>query len=378
MAGDARESTVGRSGAVGFSVLVPVWHPDPTHLHSCIDSVLAQTYGGWELILVADGPQPDDVLNVLTRASAADPRITVLELAENGGISAASQAALEVASGDFIALLDHDDEYSVHALGAFAAELAIADDAGVAVDMAYSDEDKLEYQSGSRKMPFYKPGFSMERLRSQMYLGHLLVVRRTVAIEVGGFRSDFDGAQDHDLALRVAERARSILHIPRILYHWRESPHSTAMDVESKQWAWEAGRRAVADHLKRTQFPAEAVASSVAPGVVDLVPRQAEQPPVSIIIPTGGARRVISGVDTLLVEQAVASLVVRSSYRNFEIVVVLDAKSGPELARRISDAAGDVPLRLLKDHRPFNFAEACNIGAVRSAGEVLVFLNDDH
>ncbi|MDH3293639.1 MAG: glycosyltransferase [Acidimicrobiia bacterium] len=356
-----------------FSVILPVWHPEPDHLRQCIESVVGQTYDGWQLLIVADGPQPPAVTRVLADFEP-DPRVRVIRLDHNVGIGGASQAALEAAGEEFIALLDHDDVLSPHALGAFAAELALA----APVDLAYSDEDKLEHGTGERKMPFYKPGFSMERLRCQMYLGHLLVMRRTLALEVGGFRGDYDGAQDHDLALRVAEQARSVVHIPRILYHWRESPASTALDTDSKEWAWEAGRMAVADHLRRTGFPAEAVASPVARGVVDLEPRLVEHPLVSIIIPTGGTSRIINGAMTLLVERAVSSLVERSSYPNVEIVVVLDASCDDALVRRIAAAARrSVPVVLLRDGRPFNFADACNIGAVRSNGEVLIFLNDD-
>ncbi len=355
-----------------FSVIVPVWRPDPVHLRECIDSVHNQTYHGWELILVADGPQPaevDDLLDTVGRHRTT----TVVRLPDNRGISAASQAGLEVAVNEFIALVDHDDVLSVHALGAFAHELTAAE----TVDLAYSDEDKLEHRTGKRKMPFYKPGFSMERLRCQMYLGHLLVVRRELAVSVGGFRSDYDGAQDHDLALRVAEEARTIVHVPRILYHWRESPDSTALDTESKAWAWDAGRRAVADHLRRTGFPARATASEVAPGVTELAPDLAHHPKVSIVIPTGGTRRLIGGRDTLLVERAVESLVKRSTYTDYELVVVLDASSDDRLADTITEAAGSVPLRLLRDRRSFNFSNACNIGAIRSDGDVLIFLNDD-
>ena len=355
-----------------FSVIVPVWHPTPEHLDECITSVFEQTYDGWELILVADGPQPDDVSAVLDRAGT-NPQTTVVELSENRGIGAASQIGLEAASHEFIALVDHDDVLSVHALGAFAAELDFASP----VDLAYSDEDKLEYPSGQRIMPFYKPGFSMERFRCQMYLGHLLVMRRVLALGVGGFRSAFDGAQDHDLALRVAERARTVVHIPRILYHWRESPSSTALDTDSKEWAWEAGRAAVADHLRRTGFPAEAVGSPIARGVVDLYPSLNSYPPVSVVIPTGGTERVINGLNETLVERAVSTLVERSTYPNYEIVVVLDAKSDDRLAEVVAKAAADIPIRVLRDSRPFNFADACNIGVIRSSGDVVIFLNDD-
>ncbi|MDH5519010.1 MAG: glycosyltransferase [Acidimicrobiia bacterium] len=378
---------------IRFSVLIPVWHPDPDHLERCIRSVVEQTYDGWELILVVNGPQPAAVESVLRHnADGSDGPVQLIRLPENRGISVASQAGLDLATGDFVALLDHDDVLSVHALGAFAAELERFDD----VDLAYSDEDKLAHDTDERKMPFYKPSFSMERLRCQMYLGHLLVLRRTVVDEVGGFRPEFDGAQDHDLALRVAERSRRVVHVPRLLYHWRESPGSTAMTTDAKDWAWDAGRRAVDEHLHRTGFPGSATPHPKAPGVTVIEPRLRQHPLVSIIVPTGGSRRSIHGIDTLLVETAVTSIVERSSYPNYELVIVTDSKADvslsariaagveraapagePMAARRPGGRSSRPPLRFVADDQAFNFARACNLGAVRAAGDVLLFLNDD-
>ncbi len=371
-----------------FSILVPVWQPDPTHLDECIRSVADQTYDGFELILVVNGPQPgavDDVLgNWAHRPLGGSAECSVMRLPSNRGISGATQAGLDIAGREFVALLDHDDLLSPHALGAFAAELGRFDD----VDLAYSDEDKIDLHTGERKMPFYKPGFSMERLRCQMYLGHLLVLRRSVLQEVGGFRSTYDGAQDHDVALRVAERARRIVHVPRLLYHWRESPGSTAMDTDAKNWAFDAGSRAVNDHLQRTGFPAVASPHPRAPGVSLLEPRLVDHPPVSIVIPTGGSRRLLHGVDTMLVERAAVSIVERTSYPEIELVLVTDSRSDPGLAGHVATAVSDAvadrgpdaprtSLVVVADDQPFNFARACNLGAVRSSGSVVVFLNDD-
>ncbi len=261
---------------------------------------------------------------------------------------------------------------ATEALGTLAWELGQYDD----VDLAFGDEDHLDAATGSRINPFFKPGFSPERLRQQMYLGHPLVIRRTAAIDVGGFRPGFDGSQDHDLALRVAERARRVIHVPKLLYHWRESPTSTALDASAKDWAYEAGVRAVASHLERTGFPATASRNPDWPGIIDLTPALDHHPPVSVIIPTGGTRRAVGGIDTVLVEQAVRSLAA-TRYPDVEIVVVLDAGADPELTPTLRLAAGATPLHLVDDHRPFNFAKACNLGAVRALGDVLVFLNDD-
>ena len=357
-----------------FSVLTPVWHPDPAHLEACVESVLAQTTAEWELCLVLDGPQPPDTESVVDRLAARDRRrIRVRRRAENGGIAAATDDALGMAAGHYAVLLDNDDTLAPEALGTVAWELDQYDD----VDLVFTDEDHLDFTTGERMNPFYKPGFSMERLRQQMYLGHLLVLRRSLVDEVGGFRPGFDGSQDHDLALRVAERARRVLHVPKLLYHWRESPTSTAMDAGAKDWAYEAGVRAVASHLERTGFPATASRNPDWPGIIDLTPALDDHPTASVVIPTGGARRAVGGVDVVLVEQAVRSLAQRSTYPTVEIVVVLDRDTEPGLVRTLTRAAGPVPLQAVRDDRPFNFAKACNLGAVRARGEVLVFLNDD-
>lgn len=357
-----------------FSILVPVWHPDPDHLMACIASVGAQTTDDWELCLCLDGPQPSETeVALVVGVDGADDRIRIHRRTENGGIAAATDDALAMARGRYIVLLDNDDTLAPEALGTMAWELAQYND----VDLAFSDEDHLDAGDGARINPFYKPGFSVERLRQQMYLGHLLVMRRTAAIEAGGFRPGYDGSQDHDLALRVAERARRVLHVPKLLYHWRESPTSTALDASAKDWAYEAGVRAVASHLERTGFPATASRNRDWPGIIDLTPDLADHPPVSVIIPTGGTRRTVGGIDTTLVEQAVRSLDRITDYPDVEIIVVLDANADPGLGPTLQLAAGQTRLHLVEDRRAFNFAKACNLGAVRARGDVLVFLNDD-
>lgn len=356
-----------------FSVIVPVFRPAPGHLGACIRSVVDQTYHGWELVLIADGPQPAAIKAIMVDVAASDPRIKVVHNDHALGIAAASQRGLEAARHEYVALLDHDDVLSIDALGAFAAELARFDD----VDLAYSDEDKIDVGSGERKHAFYKPAFSPERLRTQMYLGHLMVLRRELVLAVGGFRSGFDGAQDHDLALRVAERARRVVHLPRLLYHWRESESSTALDDQAKDWAFDAGVRAVADHLTRIGFPAVASRRPEDPGVIHLEPALTDEPLVSVIIPTGAASKLVHGMDTVLVEQALSSLIERSTYPRIEVVVVFDAETGSDAISAVETRCGPVRHRLIQDRRRFNFANACNLGAIRAGGEVLVFLNDD-
>ncbi len=352
-----------------FSVIMPVWHPDPTHLSAAIDSVVNQTTSEWELIAVCDGPQPPEVMDVL---ASDDPRIIVVERPEQGGIIAASAAALEVATGEFIALLDNDDLLSLDALGSCAWELTRWPD----VDVMYTDEDKLDLE-GNRRRAFFKPGWSPEQLRSTMYIGHLGMYRRELVLAVGGFRKGYDGSQDHDLALRVTEKARRIVHVPRICYHWRESEGSTALNPESKDWAYEAGVRAVQSHYDRCSIPAVARRHDLIPGLITLDPNPDHDfGLVSIIMPTSGGAKLINGQTLTLIDNAIQSVLDRSSYRNFEIITVLDAQGTDDVAARITAIDPD-KVKVLRDSRPFNFSAACNLGAINAKGETLLFLNDD-
>lgn len=352
-----------------FSIIMPVWHPKPPDLAAAVASVVEQTTSAWELIAVCDGPQP---VEVMAELASDDPRIVVIERPEQGGIIAASADALAMATGEFIALLDNDDELAPFALGACAWELTRWPD----VDVLYTDEDKLDPQ-GRRRRAYLKPGWSPERLRSNMYVGHLGIYRRELVERVGGFREGFDGSQDHDLALRVTEQARRIVHVPRICYHWRESDTSTALNPGSKDWAYDAGVRAVESHLERCGIPATARRHDLIPGVISLDPDPAHDfGLVSIVIPTSGGSKLIDGRTINLIDNVVRSIVERSTYRKFEIVAVLDAQGTDAAAARIQALAPDF-VRVVRDTRPFSFSGACNLGAMRAAGDTLLFLNDD-
>jgi hypothetical protein len=234
-----------------FSVLTPVHDPPIEVLEQTIGSVLSQSFEDWELCLVDDGSTDPRVWEVLGRSADADPRIRVLHRDLAGGISTATNAALEMASGEYVALLDHDDLLMRDALAQVDAALRERPD----TDMVYSDE--VLFEEGAPTHAFTKPHWSPDLLRSQMYTCHLGVYRRSLAEEVGGFRSEFDGSQDFDFALRVTERTDSILHIPRVLYRWRAHAGSAAGNAQAKPHAYPAARRAIAEHLKRTGVDAD-------------------------------------------------------------------------------------------------------------------------
>lgn len=352
-----------------FTVLTPVYHPSLDHFRETIASVVAQSVPDWELVLVFDGPHPPEYRALVE--GFADDRIRIVERAENGGISVASNDGLALARHDFIALLDHDDTLASFALYTLQATIDRWPDA----DVLYSDEDKIDAE-GRRRGPFCKPQFSPDWLRCHMYLNHLGVYRRSLVEEVGGFRPEFDGAQDHDLALRTTERARRIVHIPRVLYHWRQSVTSTAADPESKTWAYEAGVRVVSEAIERQGMQARAVRRPGFMGIVDLEPALREEPPVSVIVPTAGGSRFVIAERFRLVDRCLRSILDRSTYSDVEVIVVVDRDAPPGLEAELA-AIGLPRFQAVRNPRPFNFSEACNLGRDHASGEILVFLNDD-
>jgi O-antigen biosynthesis protein len=359
-----------------FSVITPVYETPSKILWQTIESVLSQTFEDWELCLVDDRSPSARVRELLDTCAAIDPRIRVEHRTENGGIVAASNTALEMANGEFIALLDHDDLLHIDAL----ALVNEAIEGSPEADYVYTDEDKMN-AAGRHGGPFLKPGWSPERMRTQMYTCHLSVLRRSVVEEVGGFDPGCEGAQDWDIVLKVTERARKVLHVPRVLYHWRGIAGSTADQGESggeaaKPWAFEAGTRAIQAHCERTGVQAQIVRDPDDAGVYHLEPRLREEPLVSIVIPTNGQRREIRYQEVSLVGHCVRSIVRESTYPNYEIVVVADESTPAEAIAELEEAAGD-RLRVVPFDRPFSFSEKINAGAVHSRGEHLLLLNDD-
>ena len=353
-----------------FSVLTPVYDPPVDALRAAIESVIAQTYADWELVLVDDCSTQPAVRSVLAEMAARDSRITVVTRETNGGICAASQDALDRAQGEFIALLDHDDELTADALHRVAAEL----DAQPDTDYLYTDEDKID-ADGVTFDPFHKPVWSPERLRSQMYTGHLSVIRTDLAREVGGFRLGFEGSQDHDLVLRVTERARRIVHLAKILYHWRVVPGSAAGDPNAKSYTWEAGRRAVQEHLERVGIAGSAQLGAL-PGTYRVEREFPKDKLVSIIIPTRGSAGLVWGQQRCFVVEAVRSALEHTNHPNVEVVVVADTETPTSVLDELESIAGN-SLVVVPYDEPFNFSRKCNVGYLAARGDIVLFLNDD-
>ncbi|GGM01492.1 glycosyltransferase family 2 protein [Nakamurella endophytica] len=368
----------GPAGAPLFSVLVPVYRTPPEYLHPMIDSVRAQQEPSWELVLVDDGSADPDLSAALQDAAAADGRIVVLGQPVNQGIVAATAAGLAAARGRFVALLDHDDLLAPAALRRVREHVEGLAAAGhPPVGVLYTDEDQL-HPDGEYRAAFRKPDWAPERLRGQMYLGHLSVYRRDLLTAIGGLRRGYDGSQDYDLALRATEEAAargwSVVHLPEVLYHWRIHPESVSHRSDNAP-VFDAARRALADHLERTGVDGT-VEQVHAVGVYRIRRRLDRWPRVSIVIPTRGSRGFTRGADRVMVLDAVRSVVTRSSYPDYELVVVADTATPPQVLADLRAVAGDRLVEVPYDG-PWSFSAKCNIGVQRSSGSLVLLLNDD-
>ena len=348
-----------------ISVVMPVYRTPPRILQLAVDSVVAQSYPNWELCIADDASGSAEIERLLRDYAQQDQRIRYRLLQGNGGIAAASNAALELAHGEFITLLDHDDELTQDALYHVADALNRRQD----LDLIYSDEDKID-EHGKRYDPFFKPDWSPDLLLSENYIAHLLVARRSLVMEAGAFRRGFDGSQDHDLILRLVEKSDRIEHIPKILYHWRASPTSTAALSTQKSYAAEAAQRAIEGHLERRGVTAKVVPGSNTNGRWRVRYALDAEPAVSIIIAAGGKTGILSS--------NLESLLGKTEYRNFEVVVIDNSKKNgiEKLVRGWPDPAR--PLRYIDwRDQPFNYSAINNAAARQCDSPLLLFLNDD-
>ncbi len=349
-----------------ISLLMPVYDTPLDWLREAIDSVLAQSYPHWELCIVDDASPRPGVALLVEEYAEADSRIGFRRRESNGHIVAASNDALEMAKGEFIGLLDHDDRLAPHALYHVAMELHRHEDVG----LIYTDEDKID-ADGVRFGHYFKPDFNPDLLRSHNMISHFGVYRRSLVAELGGFRDGFEGAQDYDLALRVIDRLErgQIRHIPHVLYHWRVSERSTASDMRAKPYALQAAIRAVSDHLERNALPAEVVESDLFPHTLRVRYALPDSPPlVSIIIPTRNAHE--------LVKTCIDSIRAKTTYSNYEILLIDNDSDDPEALACFEALEAD-GVRLLRYPHAFNYSKINNFAVEHARGEVLAFVNND-
>lgn len=349
-----------------ISALMPVYNPSPRLLDEAIRAVRGQIYPNWELCIADDASTDPETRRIIRHHESEEPRIKVVWRAENGHICRASNSALALAGGEFIALIDQDDLLAPHAL--FCVARAIADNPNVA--LIYSDEDKITC-SGRRYDPHFKCAFNRELLLTQNSVSHLGVYRRDIVVELGGFREGYEGSQDWDLALRMARNVTTerIVHIPRILYHWRASPGSTALAPEAKRYAAEAGRAAVSDHLRASGVRAAVSPAPELPSA-NLVRYELPSPAplVSILVPTRDRGA--------LLRKCIGSVLASTHYKPFEILIVDNDTTEPATVNWLRDLK-DSRVRVLQVPGDFNFSSLNNEGARRAAGDILVLLNND-
>lgn len=349
-----------------ISVLMPVYNTPKILLREAIESVQAQVYPYWELCIADDCSSSPHVRRLLNKVARNDQRIKTVFREENGHISLASNSALELVTGEWIALLDHDDVLRPHALFEVARAINSVPDA----ELIYSDEDKLD-EYGQRFDAFFKPNFSQEMFRSQNYLNHLTVHRAANVRAVGGWRKGFEGSQDYDLNLRVIERIepRHIHHIPKILYHWRAVSGSTASSGAEKSYAWEAGRRALEDHVERVGLSAAIEEVDGTPFYRLRISVPDPEPLVSLIVPTRDGLEYLRG--------CIESICEKTTYRNYEIIVVDNGSSDPETLKYMETISLRQNIRVLRYDSPFNYSAINNFAEREAKGSILGLINND-
>ena len=347
-----------------ISVAVPAYRTPEKFLAQMIDSLLAQTYGNWELCIANGSPEDGAMKKVLEEYTKKDSRIRVSELTENKGIAGNTNAALEMARGEFVGLLDHDDLLAPNALY----EIVRALDEDRTLDAVYTDEDKVTTELDEHFQPHLKPDFNLDLLRSNNYICHFFVVRRSIVQKVGGFRQEFDGAQDHDFIFRCIETAEKVGHIPEILYHWRTHKASTADNPASKMYAFDAGKRAIEAHLKRTGT--EGIVSHTPDlGFFRVKYPVQGQPLVSIIIPNKDEKETLKA--------CIDSIREKTEYPNYEIIIVENNSTTDEIFQYYKELSQDPRIRLLRWKKEFNYSAINNYGVRHANGEYLLFLNND-
>ena len=373
-----------------ISIVVPVYRTPEIYLREMMESVMEQTYGNWELCLADASPRgeqlrqdlkkikgrktrdavmkiPDgdtELTSVIREYQLKDSRIRYEILKENKSIAENSNAAMEMATGDFVGLLDHDDTLEPNALYEVAGKICEDD----RVDVVYTDEDKINSKGTKHLTPNMKPDFNLDLLRSNNYICHLFVVRRILMEKIGGFRKEFDGAQDYDFILRCTEEAEKIAHVHKVLYHWRTHEKSTSDNPESKIYAFHAGRRAVEAHLQRLGIQAE-VEETCDLGYYRVKYPVTGSPMVSILIPNKDQLQTL--------KKCLKSIWEKTEYTNYEILIIENNSTEKETFEFYKKIDGRHHVRVLYWDKEFNYSAINNFGAAQAKGEYLLLLNND-
>lgn len=345
-----------------ISIIVPTYRTPIRYLREMVDSVISQSYVNWELC-IADGSEGDtEVEDELKRYHDLDERIKYCILEKNLGIAGNTNEALKLATGEYVGLFDHDDILAPNALYEIVKALQEQE-----YDILYTDEDKITGEDNRHLEPNFKPDFSIDLFRSNNYITHFFVVKTEIIRKIGGFRSEYDGSQDYDLMFRCIENAKSIKHIPIILYHWRVHMNSVALDPSSKKYAYDAGKRAIEDHLRRTKTAATVEHQGIW-GMYHVKYRVQGMPLLSVIISNKDSVKIL--------ERCIRSLTQRSTYQNFEIIIVDNKSTKKETFagyKKIKHHYSNV--KIARWHGEDNTSAIHNFGVKYSSGKYLLFLD---
>lgn len=347
-----------------ISVLIPVYNINRKYLSECIDSILNQTYSNLEVCLVDDASTNIETINTLKEYQEKDNRVKVKFRKKNGHISATTNDALAMAKGEFVALVDNDDLLTNNALY----EVVKVLNENQEIDFIYSDEDKLDTK-GRRRDPHFKPDFSPDTLMSLNYICHLAVIRKTIVEAVGGFEIGLEGAQDHDLFLKVTEKTNKIYHISKILYHWRMVEGSTSMTIDNKSYATDKGAIAIENALKRRKIKGH-VEKDQASTYYRVVYEYDKEPLISIIIPTKDYADVL--------DACLSSLYDKTTYKNFEVIVInnrSEKKETFDLFEKYQEEHSN--FKIVEADMEFNYSKINNLAVQEAKGEYIVLLNND-
>lgn len=345
-----------------ISIVVPMYNTEEKFFLELLNSILAQTYKNWELCL-ADGSikQNETIYALCSRSS----KIKYKFLDENKGISENTNKALEMADGDYIAFLDHDDILPPFALY----EIVKSINENPEVEFIYSDEDKIN-DKGERFEPYFKPDFSPETLECHNYITHLVAIKKELINKIGNLDSRFDGAQDFDFVLRATENTKNIIHIPKILYHWRAHKNSTANVADTKNYAYEAGVKVVAEHLKRIGQEGVVENPGEVPGIYKVKYRVKSNPKVSILIPNKDHWKIL--------KKCLKSILDLTTYENYEIVVIENNSEETETFKFYETLKQNPKIKILEfKEKGFNYSKLINFGVKNVDGDFILQLNND-
>lgn len=346
-----------------ISILVPVYNTPQVFLKQMIQSVRKQTYANWELCIANANPDNEEVKQILEICTKKDDRIKVVNVPENEGIAQNTNCALDIATGEFIGLLDHDDLLEENALY----EIVSCLNKKKETDVLYTDEDKVTTDLDEYFLPNFKPDFNLDMLRANNYICHFFVAKKELIEKVGGFRAEYNGAQDYDLILRCTEQAQNVAHIAKILYHWRVHKESTADNPLSKMYAYEAGKKAIEGHLARCHIDGEVLQTDNL-GFYRVKYPVKGKPLVSILIPNKDQ------VDTL--DKCLRSIEERTDYDNYEIIIIENNSTEQKTFDYYNQICND-KIRVVYWKKEFNYSAINNFGVDQAKGEYLLLLNND-